>query len=193
MATCSKDGCERKVQARGLCHVHYYELRKAGGTEKRPRGTLEERFWTKVNKAGPDECWEWTGKRERQGYGRIMSGPKGGPQLMAHKVSYEIHKGKVPKGLIVRHICDNPCCVNPAHLLVGTYADNTADMFERGRDSVRSPSRTGENHHGSKLTEELVREIRKSDKSSYWWAKKLGMSASPIDKVKWYKTWKHVK
>lgn len=90
----------------------------------------EERFWSYVPVSGRDDCWEWSGQRNENGYGRFKSGGTKGP---AHRFAYELINGPIPIGLIIRHTCDNPPCVNPHHLLVGTAADNSRDMVERGR------------------------------------------------------------
>lgn len=93
---------------------------------------MEERFWPKVAKRGPDECWEWTASRTPQGYGKIGR-RKGESPAIASRVSWEMHNGPIPDGLHVLHRCDNPPCVNPAHLFLGTNADNQRDMRAKGR------------------------------------------------------------
>lgn len=118
------------------------------------RTPLRERFWQKVDRRGPDECWEWTASR-RCGYGQIARGGQNSPVDHAHRVSYELHHGPIPEGMFVCHRCDNRGCVNPAHLYAGTREDNTRDAHERNR-FVR-----GETHHSSKLNADAVRDIRK--------------------------------
>lgn len=114
-----------------------------------PRPTLSERLSAKLDKAGPipahrpelGRCWLWTGSRmpEPQNYGQIYGR---GRQLLAHRASYEIAVGPIPDGLWVLHRCDNPPCVNPEHLFLGTAADNSYDMVHKGR--MRHNPLTGE-------------------------------------------------
>lgn len=123
------------------------------------RGTLEERFWRKVDVRGPDECWPWTAGTTC-GYGVVTVA--GGRKIRAHRLSWQIHLGPIPEGeghhgTCVLHHCDQPSCVNPSHLFLGTQADNMADMFAKGRGR----SLRGENHGRAKLTENSVFEIRK--------------------------------
>lgn len=98
---------------------------------------IADRFWPKVSRGSPYECWEWLGTRDRAGYGR-MSTRRGQAPVRAHRVSWELHYGAIPDGMVVRHKCDNPACVNPAHLLIGTYRQNMADAVERGRLNPKS-------------------------------------------------------
>jgi hypothetical protein len=89
-------------------------------------------FWDFVVLKRHNDCWPWVGTTLPSGYGKFNSR---GEWFLAHRRSYELEHGEIPTGLIVRHSCDNPSCVNPRHLLVGTHKDNTQDMIARGRDN----------------------------------------------------------
>ncbi len=127
-----------------------------------PSRPIEERFWENVDKKGPlhpyrselGHCWIWMRCRNRDGYGQISESAPDRKTLKAHRVSYEIHNGSIPISLKVRHNCDNPPCVNPAHLLCGTDQDNSDDKVKRERQLKR------EKHGKAKLTEGQVAEIR---------------------------------
>ena len=113
---------------------------------------LVSRFWTKVHKSSG--CWEWQGKRDRWGYGRINA--RGNKTIKAHRLSYVIHRSPIPQGLNVLHTCDNPRCVRPDHLWLGTIADNNRDMAQKGR------ARSGRGKRKpTKMNVESVRELRK--------------------------------
>jgi len=110
---------------------------------------MEKRFWSKVEKAGADECWEWQGATS-DGYGYIR---RDGKNRLAHRESYRIENGDVPDDMVLHH-CDNPSCVNPAHLYSGDAKDNAQDRVNRGRSAPREETRQ------SKLSEEQVARIK---------------------------------
>jgi hypothetical protein len=110
-----------------------------------------QRMMAKVVMNYPTGCWEYCGCRFKKGYGNIRVGGKSGKNRGTHRVSYELHIGPIPDGLLVMHSCDNPPCVNPDHLSVGTVADNVADMDAKGRRVIATGDR-----HGSKTHPEMI-------------------------------------
>lgn len=119
---------------------------------------LDERFWSKVNKDTANGCWEWTANKNNKGYGMFSVGSYVGKQL-AHRLSYADAKGRIPKGGLILHSCDNPVCVNPDHLRIGTYKDNVADMDERNRRVTNVPF--GEANCNAILTDAQVIQMRR--------------------------------
>ncbi len=137
--------------------------------------TVEQRFWDFVQKS--DGCWTWSGDRIVDGYGRIRVH---GRLVLAHRMSWELHFRPIPDGLDVLHHCDNPPCVRPDHLFLGTPADNSADMVAKGR------------HYGShKLTAEDVQTIRRSRDTAANLATRFSVTRSTVYYIRARKTWKH--
>lgn len=121
--TCSIDGCERRVLARGWCHAHYQQWYRTGSPTGTARPSASERFWRKVQRGAPDACWLWTGAKNGSGYGVFHYGNR---MVPAHRWAYEAERGSVDGNLDIDHLCRNPSCVNPAHLEPVTHAENMA-------------------------------------------------------------------
>jgi hypothetical protein len=175
-------------------HGHYTK-----GVELVP---LLERFWGNVEKKGPDECWEWTGSKKRRGYGHLKVQ---GKMVSVHRLSYELATGQsIPSGLIVMHICDNPPCVNPSHLRLGTVSDNNRDRCDKGRSAMGDKSGArkhpeslscGEHHYDSRLTESDVRSARTAaanGESIVSLARRYRVTHRAMTKVVRRISWKHV-
>lgn len=150
---------------------------------------VAERFWSHVDKG--DGCWEWTAARHRAGYGAF--GLDRAHMTYAHRYSWELHFGAIPEGLFVCHTCDNPPCVRPDHLFLGTIADNTADMMAKGR-RVQGRTYVGEANHNAKLTEAQVREIRSlfGTLPSATLGARYGVSGGLIRQIGRREAWRHV-
>ncbi len=159
-----------------------------------PSLTVAKRYWPRVDRRGPDECWLWTGANKK-GYGYIYTGYNRNHNSVmewAHRVAWELEHGASPGEMHVRHKCDNPPCQNPAHLELGTHLDNMRDMVERQRYTTVYGS-----HHGkSKLIEADVLEIRRMHAQGYsqkFLARQFGVTQSNISSICTGKTWAHLK
>lgn len=144
-----------------------------------------DRFWSRIKKAGPDDCWEWQRHLHRDGHGQVWWN---GKMQYAHRIAYELTKGETPKNTSVLHSCDNPPCCNPAHLFAGTQFDNMQDKEAKGRGAK------GEKHGQHKLTQTQVDEIRARYAAggiSYSkLGKEFGVSQSQIEVIVNHKQWK---
>lgn len=174
-----------------------------------------EKFWSKVDKG--DRCWIWNGPIGKSGYGVVGYQYR---SWSAHRLAWFFTFGDIPEGMCVCHSCDNKNCVNPNHLWIGTYAQNSHDMVTKGRSakgvksasklypnklergdhhwSKRMPEKTrkGSAHHKAKLNDEQVRTIRyraESGESMSSIASSIGIHVSTVSSIVNNKTWSHIK
>lgn len=168
---------------------------------------LADRFWGYVDKTAGG-CWLWTGHKHPRGYGVIGSGPPDKKLLRAHRVSWTMLRGLIPDGLEICHNCpdgDNPGCVNPDHLFLGTHQENMHDASMKGRmawtnekllrlDPERRPR--GERNTNAKLTDQAAREIKsllaEGKLSLRAIGQRYGVSCKPILRIKQGRAWTHV-
>lgn len=155
------------------------------------------RFWDKVVNKGKDECWEWTAAKNRdRGYGMFSIN---GKMYYAHRIVWMwTNQLQIPDGMCILHHCDNPSCVNPNHLFLGTHADNTQDSYNKGRSTQQ-----GVNNSRSKLTREQVVIIKKSaakanlergNKTAFYkrWSDKFGISQGAVRAILDNRSWTHI-
>lgn len=165
------------------------------GRIMKKKKTPEERFWEKVDKNGPlileTRCWIWRPSAESNHHGRFHIGKLGKAMIGSHRWSYEFNLGPIPNDMLVCHRCDNPPCVNPGHLFLGTSSDNMKDCVQKGR----SVNNRGESCGTAKLTNKQVLDIR--SRSVCWGsekrlAKEFGVNPNTICHIRKGRTWKHV-
>lgn len=146
-----------------------------------------ETFWKKVGKSDPDACWPWLGGQNADGYGDVWykeEGSNRGRNCKAHRVAWTLTNGPIPDGMAVLHHCDNRPCCNPAHLWLGTIADNNADMTAKHRQAQ------GDRHGMATLTKEQVRAIRACQGSQRNIARQFGISQRQVGRLLRATAWK---
>lgn len=189
---CTFPDCDRTYRRNGFCDTHAAQQERFGRQMPiRPWATTwqeyVDRFWTKVDKTR--DCWFWTGYCNPGGYG-VLGGFGSGDTVLAHRVAWHIATGLAPPDdKVVRHSCDNPPCVNPAHLLLGDHQDNSDDCVSRGR------SLKGERHPLTPLTTDNVLEIRSryaAKESPTVLAKEFGVTPTSIGAIVHRRSWTHL-
>lgn len=201
MKLCKVENCNEKHRGLGFCNVHYLRYIRRGTTDLVRHVTFEERFKNsyKINK--DNGCWEWTKSLGSHGYAHTANK---GKNLRGHRVSYKLYIGKIPKGKLVLHKCDNRKCVNPEHLFLGTQKDNMLDMSKKNRHPIAQKGKKVkgfengklENHHSAKLNLIKVDEIRillKANVSMAEIARRYSVSPKTIFNIKNNRIWNVIK
>jgi hypothetical protein len=165
------------------------------------RATVEQRFWSKVSKS--NQCWLWTANALPAGYGKFTLRVDGRQRtLLAHRFSWLLTRGEIPEGQQVLHKCDNPSCVRPDHLFLGTQQDNVDDMIKKGRRIISTRRNTasgkwvsGAQHRCAKLQDTDVIRIRAlvaSGRTQISVADEFGVSRYAVSLIVLRKRWKHL-
>lgn len=182
-----------------VCQSHFLEkpsiVKNGGGKfccrscyliDHRARPAIE-RFQENIGKPDENGCWPWIGGGVSRGYGSFVS--DSGKRMKVHRYAWELVNGPIPYGLCVLHKCDNPSCVNPHHLFIGTLDENSKDMINKGR------SCRGERHPNSKLTENdvaSIRTLRDNGLSYSDLARRFCVNQTAIAKIVKRENWSHV-
>lgn len=199
MHCCTITGCEKPSKRRtkaSPCSMHQARIDRHGDphvTFKHGHTmTVEDYIDRHVPERDEGQCWIWQGHVDKSGYGvahATRPSGKRGP-ARAHRVIYEALVGPIPEGKLLMHSCDNPPCVNPAHLTPGTDAENLADMARKGR------SARGTKHRAAKLTEAQVMEARSKYATGHYTLDMLGaeygLTRTPVSQLVRGITWKHL-
>lgn len=154
------------------------------------RANLERRFLPKVDVRSEGECWPWIAKAVTEhGYGRMTAGRR--THLKSHRVAFALAKGAIPDGIAVMHTCDNPACCNPAHLTLGTQAENLTDMRRKRRGS-KPPTHWGERHHNSKFDAKTALQIARDARPAHVVAAEHNISEMTVYRLRKGITWKQL-
>lgn len=190
---CCIKGCGEPPITLGLCNAHHKANQQYGSpvaSKMLPWRWLRmphlNRFWYQVRKG--DGCWEWAGGRDVDGYGVFKSEHDGVEYRRAHRYSFAIHKGRIRPGMAVCHTCDNPPCVNPDHLFLGSAAENMADKIAKGRGRVL----VGEKHGQAILTEDQAKAILNDPRPHSHIASDYNVHPATISSLKTRVSWPHL-
>ena len=186
---CKIDRCDKKHAGHGFCskHLNAYNKKNAIPIDNE---IMKSFLYSKITVNIKTNCHEWILGKNR-GYGCFK---KNGIVYAAHRVSYEVHNNVIPDGMFVCHHCDNPKCINPEHLFLGTNQDNMIDMRKKGRGNTNW-IKSGEEQYASKLKDEDIKTIRKMINDGVFLkviAKKFNVCLMTISNIKRNKIWRHV-
>lgn len=189
---CVAISCDRPHKYRDMCGKHYTRWYRGQDINAKTRvdRTIDERLWHQVDKSG--DCWEWHGACDQHGYGHINIGKN--KKKKTHRLSWEFANGPIPDGLCVLHTCDNPKCVKPEHLWLGTYKDNMQDCIAKGR-FVFLKSKPGEENNHAKLHDgdiRVIRDLAESGLKPRYTSEFLGIDRSCVHRIINREAWSHV-
>lgn len=152
------------------------------------RKSITERFWSKVEIRGADDCWLWQARLNFKGYGTFKWQ---GKMFQAHRVAYILTHGPIPERSLVCHSCDTPGCANPAHLWIGSNVDNMQDKLAKGRQHDTS----GAKNANAKLTDSSIRDIRRLVAEGVKYkliGQRYGITPDHVWRISAHRAWKHV-
>ncbi len=192
---CGCKDCDLPVLALGMCNKHWQRNRKYGSpfAIKSHSGSMiglppEERFRRQMKFASADECWIWAAGLDADGYGRFTGTIHGQQHHRAPRFAWALANGPIPAAMLVCHRCDNPRCVNPAHLFLGSESDNMRDKISKGRHNMPR----GEEHFRARITEEEAKLILADPRPYAQIAADYGIEASTVSSVKNRQSWAHL-
>ena len=190
---CCIKGCDEPALAGGLCNRHYQRNRlynspiatKLSAAAFRNMPTYE-RFLSNIGNM--ENCWEWVSGCDKDKYGRFTGEVDGVVHKSAHRYSYHYHNGPIGAGLMVCHTCDNPRCVNPEHLFLGSAKDNMQDKIAKGRSRIPK----GENSHYAKITDADAVLILRDPRPYKQIALDYGLTVGGVSDIKNKNSWTHL-
>lgn len=186
MRLCSVDGCGRKHRRNGYCGTHSSRVRKHGDPNYE-RPSPESRFWSNVQRG--DGCWIWSGHIDALGYGRFRIA---GVTDRAHRAAWFFSNGRIPTGMEICHRCDNPSCVRPQHLFLGTHQENMDDMRLKGRSAPQVNDYRGTRNPRARLTEQQARHVKYSNDRVCDLAAQFGVPRETLYSIRNGKNWRHL-